>query len=117
MLIIRRESALRALLHRHPEPTPTERQKLVETLQIPKEWLHESKAALLASAGDAYGEFHECLKAGLGDRAHRVLVSKLLPEVILRDDLVLVKRLCAEVEGRAEGWEYGAKVSWLFLRC
>lgn len=51
------------------------------------------------------------LEAGLGEKAHKILVGKLLPEVILRDDLILVKRLCEDVEGKAERWEYGAKVS------
>lgn len=111
--IFRREKSLRALLHRHPIPTEDEHRRLSEILQIPIEWIHESKAAVLASAGDAYGEYQELLKAGLADRAHRVLVGNLLPEVILRDDLVLAAKLCGEVEGKAERWEYGAKVSSL----
>lgn len=66
---------------------------------------------MLASDGDAYGEYQELVNAGLYDRAHRILVGKLLPEVILRDDLDLIRKMCKGVEGKAEGWEYGGKVS------
>ena len=108
---LRRESSLRALLHRHPSPTQDQRSRLTDQLQIPVEWIHEAKAAQLASDDDAFGEYFELAKAGLYDRAHRILVDKLLPEAILRDDLELIKRLCETIGGKVQGWEYGGQVS------
>jgi len=50
--------------------------------------------------------------AGLHDRAHRILVDKLAPEAVIRDDLVLLRRLCEPLEGKnPDNWEFGGKVS------
>jgi nuclear pore complex protein Nup98-Nup96 len=113
--MIRREKAIRALLHRYPTPSENDTRFLVDKLQIPHQWIHESRAALLASQGDAFEEYHSLLKAELWIRAHRILVDKLAPEAILRDDLVLLRRLCNPLVGKPDGWEYGGQVS-IFLQ-
>ncbi|EIW69491.1 hypothetical protein TREMEDRAFT_62352 [Tremella mesenterica DSM 1558] len=106
-----REAALRALLHRHPFATPSEIQHLTETLLIPVEWIHEASAASFASSDDAWGEYHALIKAGLLDRAQRILISKLAGEAVLRGDLQLLRRLCEPLEERQpSGWEFGGKL-------
>ncbi|BEI93211.1 uncharacterized protein CcaverHIS019_0508390 [Cutaneotrichosporon cavernicola] len=103
--------ALKALLFRHPEATAAEQMFLVDKLRIPREWLHEARAAHLAAEGNAYGEYKDLIPAGLADRAQRTLVTKLAPEAVLRDDPALLRRLCKELEPlQAEGWEYGGKL-------
>jgi nuclear pore complex protein Nup98-Nup96 len=80
------------------------------------EWIQEAKAAQLASEGNIYEEFLELIEAGLVDRAHRILVGKLVPEAILRDDLALAQRLCEGLARKVpDGWEYGGKVGPSFL--
>ncbi|WVW83374.1 hypothetical protein I302_105393 [Kwoniella bestiolae CBS 10118] len=106
-----REKSLRELMFRHPSPTTEAEHFLTHRLKIPIEWIHESRAASLCASGDAWGEYHALLKAKLWDRAHRVLVGKLAPEAVLRDDKPLLRRLCEGLEGKgAEGWEYGGKL-------
>ena len=107
----RRTTAIKALLGRHPSSTEDEKRFLIDKLLIPETWLHEVKAAQLASENDAFGEFQELIRAGLVDRAHRVLVDKLAVEAAIRHDLSLLKRLCGMFKGREpEGWDYGGKV-------
>lgn len=84
---------------------------MTESLRIPVEWVHGAKAAQLASDGNVYAEYFELVSANLFDRAHRILLSKLLLEVILRDDMVLLRKLCSAVADKASGWEDGGKVS------
>lgn len=85
---------------------------MTETLRIPEEWIYESRAASLCSIDDAWGEYHALLQAKLYDRAHKILVEKLAPEAVLRDDKVLLRRLCSKLESKGvSGWEYGGKVS------
>jgi nuclear pore complex protein Nup98-Nup96 len=106
-----RRVALKALLFRHPEPTPAEQMFLVDKLRIPREWLHEARAAHLAAQGNAYSEYKDLIPAGLADRAQRTLVTKLAPEAVLREDSALLRRLCQELEPlQPEGWEYGGKL-------
>ncbi|WWC69668.1 uncharacterized protein I206_103611 [Kwoniella pini CBS 10737] len=106
-----REKSLRALLFRHPAPTSEEEQFLTHDLKIPVEWKHESQAAALSSSGDAWGEYHALLKANLWDQAHKVLITKLAPEAVLRDDKALLRKLCEGLDGKgADGWEFGGKL-------
>ncbi|WVQ98527.1 hypothetical protein IAU59_005653 [Kwoniella sp. CBS 9459] len=106
-----REKALRNLIFRHPDMSADGQQFLTTTLKVPASWLHKSRAASLSSAGDAWGEYHALLQAESWDRAHRVLVDKLAPEAIIRDDKALLRRLCSGLEGRgAAGWEFGGKL-------
>jgi len=112
-----RGQALKALIHRHPNPSTAERAFLLDYCQIPQTWLHEAKAAELAAKDDVYGEFKACLEAELFERAHRLLLSKLAIEAIVRGDHALLKRLCGMLEGNEpEGWEYGGKVCHVSFR-
>jgi nuclear pore complex protein Nup98-Nup96 len=65
---------------------------------------------MLASDGDAYGEYHALIGAGLWRRAHRILVAKLAPEAVLRGDMPLLRKLCEPLVSKPDGWEYGGKV-------
>nr|XP_019002371.1 nuclear pore complex protein Nup98-Nup96 [Kwoniella mangroviensis CBS 8507]OCF65832.1 nuclear pore complex protein Nup98-Nup96 [Kwoniella mangroviensis CBS 8507] len=106
-----REKSLRELIFRHPTPTDEEEQFLTSRLKIPIEWIHESRAASLSSSGDAWSEYHALLKAKLSNKAHKVLIEKLAPEAVLRDDKALLRKLCEGLDGKgAEGWEYGGKL-------
>ncbi|KAK8869988.1 hypothetical protein IAR55_000558 [Kwoniella newhampshirensis] len=106
-----REQALRALIFRHPEATSDDESFLAQTLRVPIEWIHESRAASLASSGNAWGEYQALLKAKLYDRAHRVLVQKLAPEAVIRDDISLLRRLCQGLEGKGVArWEFEGKL-------
>ncbi|AAW41481.2 nucleoporin nup189, putative [Cryptococcus deneoformans JEC21] len=106
-----RFKALHALLYRHPAITKEDQAFLTETLCIPEEWIHESRAASLCSTGDAWGEYHALLQAKIYDRAHKILVEKLAPEAVLRDDKALLRRLCLKLEDKGvSGWEYGGKL-------
>ena len=106
-----REKALRALLHRHPEPTVDDESFLV-SLRVPVTWIHQAKASRLASAGDAFAQYHELLLGGLYDHAHRILVDSLAPEAVLREDMALLRRLCEPLgKFKPDGWEYSGKVS------
>ena len=110
-----REFALRALLTRHPNGS-TEEQSFLDSLGIPVAWVFEARAAEFASAGDAFGEYHALVRAGLHDRAHQVLKSHLAPEAVLRGDHVLLRRLCEPLEScDPVGWEYGGKASWFTM--
>ncbi|ODN73518.1 hypothetical protein L202_08018 [Cryptococcus amylolentus CBS 6039] len=106
-----REKSLRALLNRHPDVTADDTSFLVETLRIPAEWIHAARAAAFTSSGDAWKEYHALLEARLFDRAHRVLLERLAPEAIIRDDRALLKKLCLKLEGKGvAGWEFGGKL-------
>lgn len=106
-----RRAAIRDLLFRHPDPTQVEIAFLTDKLHVPWEWLHEARAAHLAAAGDAYGEYFELIPAGLVDRAQRTLITKLAPEAVLREDHALLRRLCEALEPtHPTGWEYGGKL-------
>jgi nuclear pore complex protein Nup98-Nup96 len=109
-LTYRRENSIRALLHRHPNPSIEDITFLTTKLQMPVQWIHESHAASLASSGDAWGEYHALLKAELWNRAHRVLIDKLAPEAVLRGDMALLGRLCEGLVGKVDGWEYGGQL-------
>lgn len=99
------------MLNRHPDLSSDDEEYLAHTLLIPQQWVHESKAAKLASEGDAYGEYHELIRAGAYHRAHRVLIDKLAPEAVIRKDVGLLRRLCGLLdEKHPDGWEYGGKV-------
>ncbi|TXT13738.1 hypothetical protein VHUM_01105 [Vanrija humicola] len=102
-----RRTAIQALLFRHPEPSPRDQDFLINTLHVPIEWLHEARAAHLAAEGDAYKEYYALIPADLADRAQRLLVSKLAPEAVLRDDHSLLRRLCEALEPlHPSAWEY-----------
>lgn len=102
---------MKALLHRHPEAAEEDISFLTSTLKIPSTWIHHAKAAQLASAGDIFGQYHALLRANLYDTAHRILLVHLVPEAIIRGDLVLLRRLCETLEDKGvTNWEYGAKV-------
>ncbi|EKD04006.1 hypothetical protein A1Q2_01680 [Trichosporon asahii var. asahii CBS 8904] len=106
-----RRNAVRELLFRHPNPNNSERMFLVNTLRIPPAWLHEVKAAEFATENDPYREYFELIRAGLADRAQRLLITKLAPEAILRDSQSLLRRLCEALEPlHPTGWEYGGKL-------
>ncbi|ORY25742.1 nuclear protein 96-domain-containing protein [Naematelia encephala] len=99
--------ALKALLHRHADLGEDDERFLVDVLQVPSTWIHEARADSFAEADDAFAEYHELIAAELYDRAQRVLIDKLAPEVVLRKDLDILQRLCAELEDkRPDGWEY-----------
>ena len=84
---------------------------LTKTLHIPIQWIHESSAAFFASLDDPWREYHSLISAGLTDRAQRVLIARLAPEIVLRDDLNLLRKLCALLEQRPPtGWDQGAKL-------
>ena len=51
------------------------------------------QANLRRSQGAVYDEFVVCKTGGLLERAHRLVITQLAPEVILRDDMALLKRL------------------------
>ncbi|KAL7422183.1 hypothetical protein Q5752_002829 [Cryptotrichosporon argae] len=103
-----REVALRGLVGRHADDDGVD--FIVDTLKVPVEWVHEAKAAQLSSHGDAYKEFFQLIKAGLYDKAHRVLLDKLAPEAVLRDDRALLRRLCEQLECKPDRWEFGGKL-------
>ena len=65
----------------------------------------------MCATGNVFAEYHELAAGKLYDAAHTVLVRKLVPEAILRQDLELVERLCAVVASHPRDWEYRGKVS------
>ncbi|OCF35297.1 nuclear pore complex protein Nup98-Nup96 [Kwoniella heveanensis BCC8398] len=106
-----REKSLRNLTFRHPDMTAEDEHFLTASLKVPASWIHESRAASFSSAGNAWAEYHALLQAGLWDRAHKVLIDKLAPEAVIRDDKALLRRLCSGLDGRgAAGWEFGGKL-------
>lgn len=106
-----REAALKALLHRHPNPNGADETFLTGRLKIPSAWIDEARAAAFGSDGDVWQEYHATVRAELYDRAHRILLQKLAPEAVLRGDLQLLRRLCGQIEDTGvTGWEYGGKL-------
>ncbi|ORX39687.1 nuclear protein 96-domain-containing protein [Kockovaella imperatae] len=106
-----RVAAIQALLHRHPVPTQAERAFLIDKLSIPAAWIAQAEADELASEDEPYGEFTASTEAEDYDRAHRVLLTKLAPELILCSDHFLLRRLCTQLaEQEVAGWEYGGKL-------
>lgn len=97
-------------MHRHPQPSAEDWAFLVERLRIPSEWLHESRAASLSSSGSVYNEYHALIDSKLYNRAHRILLDKLAPEAVLRDDLTLLRRMTEPIIGKPDGWAFGAKL-------
>ncbi|WVO12713.1 hypothetical protein L204_100321 [Cryptococcus depauperatus] len=93
-----REKALRALLYHHPDLTSEDQAFLTDKLQIPSEWIYASQASLLCFSDDAWEEYHVLIKAKLYDRAYSVLVDKLAPEAIIRNDRHLLERMCSKVK-------------------
>lgn len=106
-----RRNAVRELLFRHPNPNDSERMFLINTLKVPPAWLHEAKAAEFATENNPYAEYFELIRAGLADRAQRILITKLAPKAILRDSQSLLRRLCEALEPlHPTGWEFGGKL-------
>lgn len=51
------------------------------------------------------------------DRAHRIVLQSLAPEVILREDIGLLRKLLADLENaRIVDWHKGGQVSVRFMR-
>jgi hypothetical protein len=71
-----------------------------------------SQANYHANQGDAWEEFWACKRAGLMDRAHRIVLSLLAPEVVLREDVTLLRKLLGELQhARVTDWHKGGQVS------
>lgn len=107
---LRREQAIRSLIHRHPDISASDRTFMTDRLRVPAEWLHEARACHLSAQGAAFDEYHALVDAKLYERAHRILLDKLAPEAIMRKDLALLAKLCRPVDGRPDGWQYGGKL-------
>ena len=106
-----RLTALKALLQRHPHPTPSERQFLAR-LAIPTEWIHEAAAF----DADPWTAYPELILAGRFDDAHRILLDKLAVEAIIQDDRALLLRLCSMLKDKPSNWEYGGGVLLDYLQ-
>ena len=106
-----KEKAVKALLHRHPYVTQEEVDFLVEKLHLPSKWIAEAEAAKLVANNDMFASYKSLIVAEKYDPAHRVLVDKLVPEVVIRGDNAVLKTLCEMLPGdEVKDWEYGGKV-------
>ena len=112
-----REAALKALLRRH-SPSSTEDRAFLDSLLIPSTWIFEANADRLASEDERYAEFQALIKAEQYDRAHRVLLKYLAPELVLRSENALLRRLCSQLASReVTEWDYGGKLLLDYVDC
>lgn len=107
-----RQNAVKALLARHVEQvTATTTSALVNTYDVPLDWIHEAKADYAAKVKDYYTEYIESKSAGLFDRAHSIAIQKLVSEPVLMQDPKTVLRLFIELEDRPIAtWEERGKI-------
>ncbi|PWN50551.1 hypothetical protein IE53DRAFT_362282 [Violaceomyces palustris] len=113
-----RSKAIKELLARKVNRIDGEAEAfLVETLQIPREWIFEARAYEARKRDDRFQEFGLLLKAKLYVQAHEVASKYLAPEAILRGDHDLVLSLFSpfytEVLDQDEdlpGWKQGGQV-------
>ena len=128
-----RLKAVKEVLGRHAAEL-TDKEEILQRMSVPREWLAEARvswscipiddqetkldtlrllqANLYASQGNVYSEFLSCKQAGLMDRAHNIVVQRLAPEVILREDVGLLRKLLAGLEdARVADWHKGGQVS------
>ncbi|KZT04508.1 uncharacterized protein LAESUDRAFT_737928 [Laetiporus sulphureus 93-53] len=81
------------------------------SLKIPKAWVHEAKAIYALDSGEVYDAYRQYLEAGLYDEAHRLAVSELAPDAVVRGDIDLLKTLVEPFKDRpVSGWLAGGKV-------
>ncbi|KNC54189.1 uncharacterized protein AMSG_09976, partial [Thecamonas trahens ATCC 50062] len=114
----RRRAAVLALLERHVRPeslTPERQSFLVETLGLPRAWLHHASAVAALYDGDYEAVARHWLEAGEPSRAHEVIVSKLAPQAVLDEDSGVVLELLEAVEAEADRVSGWAARGWVFL--
>ena len=63
-----------------------------------------------------YDAYELYIQAGLYDAAHDIAVLELVPDAIIRQDLVLLRELVEPFEGRSvNGWNERGKVSHSYV--
>ncbi len=69
------------------------------------------QADLARDQGRVYDEYHHSLAAEMYDRAHDLAINDLLPEVIIRSDNALVRKLISPfIDKPVETWNAGGRV-------
>lgn len=119
--------AIKALLGRNVKSIDDDSEAfLVEQLKIPSAWLFAAQVRVslrlfLADKpgqafaakynGDVFLEYQLLLGAKQLDEAHGIVVLELAPEAILRNDLVMLRRLLEPFDPRlVSDWNQGGKV-------
>ncbi|KNC99050.1 uncharacterized protein SPPG_06001 [Spizellomyces punctatus DAOM BR117] len=86
---------------------------LVETLKVPKEWIHEARAMRAKYEGNVVQEAISLIDAKEYIVAHRLIVSKIAPERIVNEEYDDLKTLLAHIPPDAietRSWERGGKL-------
>ncbi|CED83918.1 Nuclear pore complex, Nup98 component (sc Nup145/Nup100/Nup116) [Phaffia rhodozyma] len=106
-----RLSAIKEVLFRNVGTDAKKEKFVVEKLQVPAEWISEAKANIANYEGDPYKAYFLLIESKLYDRACAVAVHDLVPEVLLREDFALVKKLLAPLkEVKVTDWQITGQV-------
>jgi len=114
-----REDAIKELLTRSAANITDESLAfLVETLQIPFEWISEAKASLARYNGNSF-EAYECyLEAGRPKLAQNIAMEDLVQGAIVRNDLNLLRSLFSVFDPRdVEDWSFRGKLYLDYADC
>ncbi|KAK9710390.1 hypothetical protein K7432_008451 [Basidiobolus ranarum] len=120
-----REVAIRELIFRHISVDAVEQESdslpeiqfnddemfLLNTLKVPSEWVYEAKALHAKSNGMDYEEAVCLLHANKWNQAHQLIVEKLAPDALLRNQICRLKSLLSHIDSEeVADWENGGLV-------
>lgn len=84
---------------------------LVETLKVPETWIYSAQAVAAKYNGDIWAEYQLLILAEQFGSAHEIAVLELAPEAILRNDMLLLRKLFEPFEpNQVAEWDAGGKV-------
>ncbi|KAI5477610.1 hypothetical protein MNV49_006097 [Pseudohyphozyma bogoriensis] len=91
---------------------------LTTTLKIPDTWIYAAQAFTEKYNGDIFAEYKLLLAAKMPVEAHEIVVNFLAPEAVVRNDLVLLRRLLEPFDPRlVADWEAGGKIFADYVDC
>ncbi|GAB00010.1 uncharacterized protein L969DRAFT_96624 [Mixia osmundae IAM 14324] len=114
-----RAKALKELLARNAADLTDEMRDFLEnTISVPSYWIAEAEARLAEHENRIWDAYQLYFDAGSFNDAHRLAVSDLAPEAIIRDDIeLLVDMLTPMRERSIADWSTGGQVFDDYLRC
>ncbi|KZT33716.1 hypothetical protein SISSUDRAFT_1122717 [Sistotremastrum suecicum HHB10207 ss-3] len=106
-----RKKSIVELLSRNAHLIDEELEEALLVLQIPIQWINEAKATYHLYQGEIYEGYEAALKGGLQNLAHDLAVQRLAPEVVMRDDMRLLRHLFARFTPKlVNGWSTRGKL-------
>lgn len=101
------------------EEFKTEEAFLINQLNLPPAWLHSVMASKCRMAKDYCSEFQHLMYIGKFNLAHRVVMDRILPNLLINKEFDLVQKLLRKFEGNESSiqkWQYeGGLLLWFLI--